>query len=93
MDERKYQVDGELEDARVCYLVEGYIRSWHASFEDPMVRSGAIDSLDSLYVKAWEEELEQEGYLLEYDIDEEGFWAIRIADGKAIDFFSYYFYC
>lgn len=89
MEEKRYQLDGELEDARACYLVDGYIRSWYASFDDPRVRCGAIDSLDSIYVKAWEDELRQRGCRLEYDAMEEGFWVIRIADGKAVDLFYY----
>ena len=35
------------------------------------------------------EALEAKGYRMEYDAEEEGFWILRVADGKAVDLLYY----
>lgn len=87
--EPRYRVDGQIEDRRVCYKAERYVRCWTAAHDDPRVFDGECDPMDDLYVKAWGATLEIEGYRMEYDAEEEGFWVIRIADGKAVDILYY----
>lgn len=87
--EPRYQVGGQIEDGRVCYKAESYIRCWSAAHDNPRVLDGESDPMDDPCVKAWGEALEIGGYRMEYDADEEGFWVIRIADGKAVDIFYY----
>lgn len=85
----KYRVEGGIEDSRVCRMAECYVLCWSSAFEDPRVFDGEVDATETLKVKVWENALEEAGYRMEYDAEEEGFWVIRIADGKAVDIFYY----
>lgn len=64
-------------------MVLDFINAWNDALDnDPRVERGEIDALESEKVMECERRLAKEGYTLEYDADEEGFWVFsRIGKG------------
>ena len=89
MEQKRYRVCGRLEEGRVLRMASMYVECWTAAFNDPSVAEGKIEATEYFSVKSWAAALEAEGYRMEYDGDEEGFWVLRIADGKAVDLLYY----
>lgn len=89
MEKKRYQVHGRLEDGRVFRMASMFVECWAAAFNDPRVHEGEIEATEYFSVRSWAEALAAEGFRMEYDGDEEGFWVIRIADGKAVDILYY----
>ena len=89
MEKKRYRACGRLEDERVLRMASMYVECWEAAFNDPQVSEGEIEATEYFSVRSWAAALETEGYRMEYDADEEGFWVMRIADGEAADILYY----